>query len=79
MDPMSILALANVAKDVFQKKGVAQPVSNPMSIIGDMGNSAINAYDMYKNPNKLIGSAIGDNKLGNTLYDLYMGRQKKEV
>lgn len=88
---MTILALANVAKDLFKGGSGNAPTNSqmfgkmagsptdPMSMIGGMASKALGAYDMFKNPNKLIGGAIGDNKLGNTLYDLYMGRQKKEV
>jgi len=87
-----MLAIANVAKDLFSKKDGSSPgdstknvfgsmvdAKDPMTFIGGAGASALKAYDMFKNPNKAIGGLIGDEKMGNNLYDLYMGRRKKEV
>ena len=90
MDPNMILAVASMAKDLFKDGKASAPKTgqmfgemssnptDPMSMIGGMASNALGAYDMYKNPNKAIGGLIGDQKMGNNLYDLYMGRSKKE-
>jgi len=82
-----VLAIANMAKDLFKDGKVNAPDSgqifgkmsnDPMSMIGGLASKGLGIYDMYKNPNKAIGGLIGDPKMGNSLYDLYMGRRKKE-
>lgn len=82
-----VLAIANMAKDLFKDGKASAPDSgqifgqmskDPMSMIGGMASNALGAYDLYKNPNKALGGIIGDEKMGNNLYDLYMGRRKKE-
>lgn len=87
MDPNMVLAIANMAKDLFKDGKVNAPDSgkmfgemskDPMGAIGGMAAKGLEAYDMYKNPNKAVGGLIGDQKMGNNLYDLYMGRRKKE-